>query len=83
MQRKGVYKFMEIKKVRWESCYMGKEHATIVPIKAEPILEDICYSYNLFAKVLNHKCRMFYQKFFKKLHIKFPKHSRKKIRRKR
>ena len=69
------------KKTKWKDLYLGEERGNLIPIDTKRELENLEYSYRLFGRFIKHKARMWYQKFFKKHHIKFLKHSRKTFRR--
>lgn len=68
-------------KTKWKDLYLGEERESLIPIDTKRELKNIEYSYRLFRRFIKHKARMWYQKFFKKHHIKFLKHSRKTFRR--
>lgn len=68
-------------KTKWKDLYLGEERENLVPIDTKRELKNLEYSYMLFGKLIKHKARMWYQKFFKTHHIKIKRHSRKSFRR--
>lgn len=68
-------------RTKWKDLYLGEERESLIPTDTKRELENLEYSYRLFRGFINHKARMWYQKFFKKKHIKSKKCSRKTFRR--